>query len=216
VSGRNAHPDRILLPETRAVLPRIQRIEFNGSSAYLEDLVARIDTPRLDLFPIQYLDRLDFQVPHLSEFVDRLNRKLFQFGDAVVYFQLTRGVVSFAFRHENKLRLDPFPLVLESSISIYISGEGIDQQVSRMTLVLSQTSAMLADVVHLVIGIGIEVDGLESNRQDSIGNIAWLEHLRPFTAVKTLRVPEVLAGSVALALEGIIGEKGIQMLPSVD
>jgi len=178
--------------------------------------VARIDTPRLDLFPIQYLDRLDSQVPQLSEFVDRLNRKLFQFEDAVVYFRPTRGVVSFDFRHENKLRLDPFSLVLESSISIYIPGEGIDQQVSRMTLVLSQTSARLADVVHLVIGIDIEADGLESNRQDNISEIAWLELLRQFTAVKTLRVPEVLAGNVALALEGIIGETGIQMLPSVD
>jgi hypothetical protein len=44
--------------------------------------------------------------------------------------------------------------------------------------------------------------------------ITWLELSAHFTALKTVRVPEVLAGSVALALEGMTGDSvmGIQLL----
>jgi hypothetical protein len=101
------------------------------------------------------------------------------------------------------------PCILDNAISIYISAEGIDQQVSRITQVLSQTSAILADVVHLEIGA--DSDDLKSIRQDGIGEIAWAKFLHPFTVIKTLRVPKVLAGSVAL--ENVTGEMGIQMLP---
>jgi len=125
----------------------------------------------------------------------------------VVFFGFT---THFAFRHENNLQSGS--MISDGAISISISGEGcrtLDQKMSRMTQVLSQTSTMLAHVAHLEI----KVDDLW---QDGMGEIAWLELLRPFTAVKTLRVPELLAGSVALALEGIIGgETGIRMLPCV-
>ncbi|KAI9435996.1 hypothetical protein H4582DRAFT_2100070 [Lactarius indigo] len=192
-----SHPDRILLPETRVFLPCVQVIEFGGSSMYLEDLVARIDAPQLDQFTIDYAEPLDcqIQVPQLSKFIGRLNLKMFQFENAVVYFQ-HEHYVGFAFRHEkHKFQFSPF--LFEDTLSIYIPGKGIDQQASRMTQVLSQTSAMLAGVAHLEIQAG----NLESSRQHGIDEIALLELLRPFTAVKTLRVPEVLAGSAALALE---------------
>ena len=43
-----SRPDRIgLPPSTRAVLPTLGRFGFQGVSEYLEDLVARIDTPKL-------------------------------------------------------------------------------------------------------------------------------------------------------------------------
>jgi len=84
-----------------------------------------------------------------------------------------------------------------------------------MTQVLGQTSAMLADVVHLEIVADSPYLESIGQLEDTISNIAWLELLRPFTAVKTLRVPTVLAASFALALEGITGEMGIQLLPCV-
>ncbi|KAH8982451.1 hypothetical protein EDB86DRAFT_2970453, partial [Lactarius hatsudake] len=173
---------------------------------YLEDLVARIDAPQLVHFPIHYIDQLDcqFQVPQLSKFIGLLNLKMSQFENAMVYFRHERYVL-FAFRHEkHKLRFGPF--LHDDSLSITISGKGIDQQVSHITQVLSQTSPMLAGVAHLEIQAG----NLESNWQRGIDEIAWLDFLRPFTAVKTLRISGVLAGSVALALEGIAAEMGIQ------
>jgi len=67
-----------------------------------------------------------------------------------------------------------------------------------MTQVLSQISVMLSDVIHLYIKAG----NLESEFQD---DIAWLELLRPFTALETLRVSPVLTKSVALTLKGVTG-----------
>jgi len=70
----------------------------------LEDLVARIDTPQLAQFSIKYLDQPDFfQLPQLSGFINCLNHEIFQFGNAVVFFEfITRNMVSFAFNDDSE------------------------------------------------------------------------------------------------------------------
>ena len=50
-------------PTTRTVLPALTSFQFRGASEYLEDLVARIDTPKLNQITIYFLNQLvDFQV----------------------------------------------------------------------------------------------------------------------------------------------------------
>ena len=62
---RTRHP----YPLMRAVLPVLTEFEFRGRSEYLEDLVAQLDTPRLDdVWTI--FDRLDsLRLPQLSLFI---------------------------------------------------------------------------------------------------------------------------------------------------
>ena len=66
-------PDGICLPPvTRAVLPALTAFEFEGVSNYLEDLVARLDCPRLNKIKIKYLyQRIGFQISQLFEFINR-------------------------------------------------------------------------------------------------------------------------------------------------
>ncbi len=62
-----------------AVLPSLARFAFVGDSEYLEDLVARIDTPRVEDVRIEYSTQA-VQTPQLSQFVGRIaNLKLPQF-----------------------------------------------------------------------------------------------------------------------------------------
>ncbi|KAN0136475.1 hypothetical protein V8E53_005843 [Lactarius tabidus] len=71
-----SHPGPLLLPETRLLLDYMKIFEFTGSSAYFEDLGARLDTPQLKKFSIHYLDPPNF--PQLFKFIDRLNCKILQ------------------------------------------------------------------------------------------------------------------------------------------
>ena len=55
----------------REVLPSLTAFNFRGSSAYLEYLLARIDTPRLHSFKLTFFNQLDFQLPQFSQFIRR-------------------------------------------------------------------------------------------------------------------------------------------------
>ena len=57
---------------TRHVLLSLVTFNFRGSSEYLEHLLAQIDTPRLSRIDITYFNQLDFQVPQLSQFIQRM------------------------------------------------------------------------------------------------------------------------------------------------
>ena len=66
-------PDRIYPPPvTRTVLHALIPFKVEGAGEYLEDLVARIDSPQLNKVDVFYLHKLvDFQAPQLSKFIDR-------------------------------------------------------------------------------------------------------------------------------------------------
>ena len=60
----NRHPR----PPTRIVVSNLTELDFQGMSKYLEDLVARIDAPLLNLISIRLFDQLvfdDVQLVHL-------------------------------------------------------------------------------------------------------------------------------------------------------
>src|SRR5258708_3563330 len=58
-------------PLTRSILPALTMILFKGSSEYLEDVVARIDTPLLDCLHITFFHQLIFDTPQLTQFISR-------------------------------------------------------------------------------------------------------------------------------------------------
>jgi hypothetical protein len=58
-------------PLTRSVLPALRHFGFVGVSEYLEDLVARIDSPLLDSLQIKFFHQLIFDTPQLTRFISR-------------------------------------------------------------------------------------------------------------------------------------------------
>jgi hypothetical protein len=61
-------------PVTRSILPDLTTFRFNGVSEYLEDLVARIDAPRLHNLFIALPHQINFDTPHLVQFIHRTPR----------------------------------------------------------------------------------------------------------------------------------------------
>src|SRR5712672_2921351 len=67
-----SHPDpagRPLPPPTRFVLPALTKLAFGGVCEYSENLLARIDAPRLYNLFIGFFMDLNFEVPQLHRFI---------------------------------------------------------------------------------------------------------------------------------------------------
>jgi hypothetical protein len=52
-------------PLTRSILPRLTKIEFKGEIEYLEEILARIDAPRLRKMHIYFFNQIIFDTPQL-------------------------------------------------------------------------------------------------------------------------------------------------------
>ena len=185
---------------TRVVLPALTSFKFRGASEYLEDLVARIDTPRLDFISITYFEQLVFQVPQLFRFIGR-TQIIRQAMDATVC--LTPCI---------SLRLDLGPAERPlSSLYLYILCRGLDWQVSQLAEVLSQSSAVLPNVHHL----HIFERRLPPRWQGEMDDIEWLAVFRQFIVLETLRVSYQQTEHVVHALNNVTVEMVPEILPAL-
>ena len=182
----------------RVVLPALTFLEFRGASEYLEDLVSRIDTPRLAVIRISYFNQLVFQVPQLFMFISR-TQIIKQSMEAEV--ELSLRCISFHLCGPAKRR----------DLHLEISCRGLDWQVSYLAEVLSRSSALLSNVHHLYI---FERDW-PPRWQGEMDDIEWLAVFRQFTAVETLRVSDQQTGHVAHALNNVTAEMVPEILPAL-
>ena len=168
-------PLRSPAPLTRSVFPALTTFGLRGEWECLDDIVALIDTPRLDDLRVSYIEPLNeptSQFSKLAQFVTRTaDLKTIRFTRAHVDF--CDKMVSLNLHHVSAHRL-----------RIRLSCLGIDQ-VPRLARVLAQSPAVLADVGHLSIG-DMELVTLPQLREGMATE--WLELLRPFAAVQTLEV----------------------------
>ena len=58
-------------PPTRSLLPVLMYFSFNGVSEYLDNLMARIDAPRLKDLDITFFNQIVFDTPRLIQFIGR-------------------------------------------------------------------------------------------------------------------------------------------------
>lgn len=211
----SSHHDRILPPPiTRSVLPALDHFLFYGVREYLEDFVARIDTPQLDTISISYYDHdVDFEVPQFAEFINRSEKLkktlsnncmvLPDFGDDV-YFHMV-GITTM-----EKGRWDS-----HAGISICVTCGDKYQQILCLANVLGRIFPVLPDVVHL--RISSEIDLYEDlSEPEGLDDIEWLQVLHTFPSLQTLFVCGELAGYVCCALDDIDEEIATQALPALN
>ena len=198
--------ERFLPPLARVVFPSLTAFNFRGASEYLEDLVARIDTPLFQHFTIVYFNQFCFQIPRLSQFISRTGSlDIARFKHARVEFGESHVCVSL---HEEPV--EP-PESLDSRFALQISCQYLDWQLPHMTQVLSQSSVVLSHVGDL----SIDTRDLQPGWRAEVELSDWVELLCPFIGVETMRVSKRLAGHVALALEDTTKEKAAEVLPSL-
>jgi hypothetical protein len=69
---------------THIMLPSLRLFWFRGVSAYLEAVVCRITTPRLENLQIEFFEQLTFSVPRLSQILN--TTESLRFDEAVIIF----------------------------------------------------------------------------------------------------------------------------------
>jgi hypothetical protein len=187
-------------PRTWSVLTFLILFRFKGVDEYLDDLVARIDAPRLKTLDITFFNQIVFDMPHLIQFISRTPRLkplekariLFENGAARV--KLSRHTYGFG------------------ELDVKIPCRELDWQVSSLEQVCTWCLPPLSALDELYIS---EEPSWQSDWQDNIENSLWLELLHPFTAVKNLYLSEEFARRIVPALQELVGGRTTEVLPTL-
>ena len=197
-----SRPDRITRrppPLTRILLPALATLEFTGVSEYLEDFVARIDAPLLKKLEMSFFHQLIFDIPQLTQFIGRTPKFKAHDKLRVLFY---KGVV---------LVTLPRTFVEEHNYRILCGPS--DWQLSSMAQLCSSffPQALFPALEHLYI-----LEDRLSDWQDDIENSQWLELLHPFTVVKDFYISSTFIPRIAPALQELVRERVIEVLPALD
>ena len=186
-------------PPTRSVVRALTHFEFHGVSEYLEDLVARIDAPLLDLLDITFFHQVIFHTPQLAQFISRTPQLKARDEARVTFYSRTAALTL------------PSPQMCHSVLELKISSKA-DWRLSSIAQICSSSLSLVTSLECLYV---CEKEDLQSCWQDDIENVQWLELLRPFTTVKTLYLSREFAPRIAPALEELVGERATIVLPAL-
>jgi hypothetical protein len=186
---------------TRTLLPVLTELIFRGVGEYVEDFVARIDTPLLDTLTI-FFDQLILDTTQLTRFISRTpNFKAHD--EAHVYFSDKDVSVTLSLGSDDM-----------KGVHLSIPCIQPDLQLSFMALVCS--SSFPQGLTLTVERLYIQEPEWESSQEywrNSFGGSQWLELLRPFTAVKELYISHEFVPRIMPALQELVGDRVIEVLP---
>ena len=199
-------PSRRLSSLTRVDLPVLAHLRLEGVNEYIEDFVARVNTPLLHVITISFFNQLLFNTSQLNGLIGRveifniLNQAEVRFQGESAYIMLSPS--------ENT---DGFP-----NIVIYISSTQSEWQLSSLAEICSTSSSRWALRPSSLERLYMLVEYAPPEHwHDDMENIQWQEFLQSFTAVKDLYLSEELALHVAQALQGHVEETETELLPAL-
>ena len=182
-------------------VPNLHLLNFRGVSSYLEELVHRITTPRLERIIVGFYNQLSFSVPRLLQCIDAAEN--LRFGNAVLTFSSKKidAVVS------PHAETEVYPL------GIRVLCCHRDWQVSSMAQISNSLSEIFPAVERLVLQHHIR--GESSEEHNEVDRAEWRKLLRPFSNVKTLRIQNELVKDLSHCLELEDGELPLELLPEL-
>ncbi|KAH9058898.1 hypothetical protein EDB83DRAFT_1009872 [Lactarius deliciosus] len=164
---------------SRVILPVLTYLKYQGTSEYLDNLVARIDAPRLGDIEFTFFDEFMFDVSNLSEFINRVEiQRLHRQAD-----------ILFSERSVSILLTQPAVTCLK----LQVICDPLRRQVSSIAQICSRFSAFLFRVEDLRIK-----STRQSNRQD--GAERWLKLICSFKGMKWFHVAGDFSTNIVLAL----------------
>jgi F-box-like len=223
--------NRPLLPPTRFILPTLTKFMFGGVYEYLEDLLARIDAPRLHSIRIIFFMDPDFDVPQLHQLISHAEEfKTFDYAKMLIFdhsIQLILYPKTGASYYHRQHELIYYHRQLESfyshnqhdvfyhprQLELQIICRKLDWQLSSLAQVCNSSFPFISALEELEIR---EDDGLSSSHwKDDVEDAQWLELLDPFTALKNLYLTDKIARRVCDALQELSGERATEVLPAL-
>jgi len=195
---------RLMPPPTRLFLPALTKLTFKGVYEYLEDLLARIDTPLLSRLTIAFFMDRSFDTPQLHRLI----------GHAEEFKAFDHASVSISDR-EIELGLHPKTRIVDHPrlLKLRIDCKGLARQLSSLTQVCSSSFPLISTFEELKIWGDIDLS--PSHSHDDMEDARWLELLEPFTALKYLYLTNEIARRVCGALQELPGEMATEVLPAL-
>jgi hypothetical protein len=183
---------------THITLPNLRFFWLRGVSAYLEAVVCRITTPRLENLQIRLFKQLTFSVPRLLQFTN-ITENL-RFDNAVIMFKEIYVLIFFR-------AADTYAFVVR------VDCWHLDWQVSSAAQICNALSQVLSAVEHLTLEH--RVHSRSSEEHNDVDRIEWLNLLRSFNNVKTLLVKDRLVKELSRCLQLEDGELPLELLPEL-
>jgi F-box-like len=206
----NSRPDLNRPPpprSTRVALPALTRLEFRGSCEYLDNLVARIDTPAINFVKTEFFNQPIFSVPQFVQYIGRteMPRSL---KEARLCF--TERSVQINLGH-----LDPLETsIFQDVLSIWILNHVFDTQVSGSIQICNQISPFFSNIRRLDIPCENWLPWA-LGWQSHTDRTQWSRLFRPFIAVQILHVGFGLHELMASVLQELTGERVMEVLPAL-
>jgi hypothetical protein len=197
VPSRDMEEQVIHTPITASVThPNLRLFRLQCDGTYLEKVICRIATPRLERLQIGLLDELTFSVPHLLHFIDTAKSLTFDSAE----FIFSDDQVS-AEMHD----LDTY------AIHIQVTCRYLDRQVSSVAHIFNTFGKVFTAVEHLILK--------RTSRPSRVYNEAdrteWRKIITSFSNVKTLYVNDKLIRELSRCLRFDGGEDPLELLPEL-
>ena len=181
---------------THIALHNLRLFAFGGGSAYLEEVISRITTPRLEKFSIEFYKQLTFSIPRLVQFMN--TTKSLRFDSARFRFAGEQFGAMFYSREEAQTNV----------LSINLRCWRSDMQLSSVAQIFNSLSQIFFAVEHLTLEQA-EHYHREVNRSE------WNKLLRSFSNVKTLHVEDRLVRELFRCLKVYNEEYPLGLLPEL-
>jgi hypothetical protein len=123
---------------THITLPNLRLFLFRGVSAYLEAILCRITTPRLETLNIRLFKQLTFSVPRLTQFTNTTEN--LRSYNAEIFFKDEYANLRMSFREANA-----YPFAVE------IDCRHLDWQVSSVVQISNSLRQVFSTVEHLTL-----------------------------------------------------------------
>ena len=188
-------------PLTRSILPSLTEIRFKGPSEYLEEILARIDAPRLNDLYITFFNQIIFYTPQLFQLISR------------------RPTLTAPKKGHITLRSEDISIRFSSETSDYgvlnlqILCTASEWQLSSLEQVCTSSLPPVSTLEDLYI---VEELYLPPHWQDDVESTLWLDVLRSFVAVKNLYLSDEFVPSVARALQELVGGRMTDVLSTLE
>jgi hypothetical protein len=182
-------------PPTRAILPALTHLQLEGTSGYLEDFVARIDTPLLNNLSITDFIQDTFNTPQMRNFISRTKQLRPSRADITFY-----GDSAAVMLH---------PLKPDTSAYLGVSPGDAEGWISSLGQLCISSLSSLSTLDRLDIRENRETRRICVPPPVYLKSAQWLEILRPFAAVRNLHLDGSHGDSVLCALR----EHAAEMLP---
>jgi hypothetical protein len=190
---------------TPIALPNLRVFLFRGVSTYLEALVYRITTPRLEKLQINFFNQLTFSLPRLLQFI--IAAENFRLGNAVLSFT-NKQVAAGVYPHGVS-----FGAANVYALGIIVLCCHLDWQASSMAQISNSLTQIFSAVEHLYLQRYVHSESSEEH--NDVDHTEWRKLLRPFSSVKTLRIHRGLVNDLSRCLELEDGELPLELLPEL-